>query len=264
MWTLLAAMNGAEVGSLRRRLRREMTLGQIAEAQQRARAFSDQPSDQSSDEGPRAVTAKATGFLITSNGYLLTAHHAVANAGRIEVVHQWETYPATVIVKDEAIDVAVLRIEGAGFPCLALTSSAPVRTGDPVFTMGFPQVALQGMEPKFTEGSISSLSGPSGVSRLFQISVPIQAGNSGGPLVNQKGQVVGMVNARLNDLLAVTVSGMIPQNVNYAVKSSFILPFLESIEGVRLQAEAQGKSSQDRAEAIERTKQALVMVLCYR
>jgi hypothetical protein len=75
----------------------------------------------------------------------------------------------------------------------------------------------------------------------------------------QFSQVVGMVNARLDDLTAVATSGMLPQNVNYAVKSSFILPFLEGIEALSAKDEA----PVERSAAIERTKQALVMVVCY-
>jgi TPR repeat protein len=265
-WALLAGMNGVDrAQNLKDTLRREMKPGQIAEAQQRAKGFLDQREGKPPEDGQGQthVTATATGFLITANGYVLTAQHAIEKVGRIEVLYQQRRYPAKVIVNDEAIDVAVLRIEGTGFPCLPLVSSATVKTGDAVFTMGFPQVALQGAEPKFTEGSISSLSGPAGSSRFFQISAPVQPGNSGGPLVDERGQVVGMVNARLNDLTTLAASGMLPQNVNYAVKSSFILPFLEGIEGLSVRAKAQEQAATERSALIERTKKALVMVVCY-
>lgn len=266
-WALVAAMNGfdADDQALKNWLRQEMTPAQIGEAQRRARAFID-PRDGKSPENGQSqeeMIALATGFLITGDGYLLTAQHAIERASRVEVLHQQRTYPARVIIKDEAIDVAVLKIEGAAFPRLPLVSSATVKTGDVVFTMGFPQVSLQGPEPKYTDGSISSLSGLGGSSRFFQISVPVQPGNSGGPLLNERGQVIGVVNARLNDSFAVAASGMIPQNVNYAVKSSFILPVLEGIEGLSAQVKARGESASERSVAIERTKQALVMVVCY-
>jgi len=92
------------------------------------------------------------------------------------------------------------------------------KVGDPVFTLGYPNVIIQGTEPKYTEGTISSLTGVGNNPRWFQISLPVQPGNSGGPLVDEHGQVVGIVNARLDDFKALATSGVLPQNVNYAIK----------------------------------------------
>ena len=78
------------------------------------------------------------------------------------------------------------------FPYLNIVSSSKVKAGDRVFTLGFPNIHLQGTEVKYTEGTISSLSGVANNPRYFQISTPVQSGNSGGPLVNEKGQVVGI------------------------------------------------------------------------
>ena len=101
--------------------------------------------------------------------------------------------------------------------------------GDSVFTIGFPNPQMQGVEPKFTDGKISSLAGMLDDPRHFQISVPAQPGNSGGPLVNSVGNVVGIVVARLPDLAAIQISRMLPQNVSYALKCDSVTTFLESI-----------------------------------
>jgi len=85
------------------------------------------------------------------------------------------------------------------------------------------------MEPKLTEGKISSLSGGQDDPRYFQISVAVQPGNSGGALVNSKGNVVGVVAAKLSVRAALETSGSLPENVNYAVKSSYALSLLESV-----------------------------------
>lgn len=120
-------------------------------------------------------------------------------------------------------------------------------------------------QPQFEDAGFlaDGVVGDAGSSRFFQISVPVQPGNSGGPLLDERGQVIGMVNARLNDLLALATAGMLPQNVNYAVKSSFILPFLEGIASLSTQAKAKDETVTERSGVIERTKQALVMVICY-
>jgi S1-C subfamily serine protease len=104
--------------------------------------------------------------------------------------------------------------------------------GASVFTIGFPNAVVQGLEPKLTRGEISSLAGIADDPRAFQISVPVQPGNSGGALVNLRGNVVGVVVERLNDFRALSASGSLPQNVNYAIKSSYALGLLESIPEV--------------------------------
>lgn len=169
-------------------------------------------------QGPAATTGimTGTGFFVSSNGYLLTNHHVVTGRKSIKVIHRGQTLEAKVEKSSFEDDVALLKVEGT-FPCLPLGDSQSVPIGRPVFAVGFPQVDVQGVDPKFTEGSISGLRGVEDNDRYFQISVPIQPGNSGSPLVMGTGEVVGIVSATLrntsqgNDL-------KINQNVNYAVK----------------------------------------------
>src|SRR5439155_17880452 len=94
---------------------------------------------------------------------------------------------------------------------------------------GFPNTNRQGTEPRLTKGEISSMSGIQDDPRHFQISTPVQPGNSGGPLVDLSGNVVGMVTSRLADAATLQASGSLPQNVNYALKSSCIVAFLETL-----------------------------------
>ena len=87
--------------------------------------------------------------------------------------------------------------------------------------MGYPTQSILGGEPKFTEGSISALSGMGGEAAFMQISVPVQPGNSGGPLVNAEGEVVGIITATAAIELFLRTTGTLPQNVNWAVKSDY-------------------------------------------
>jgi len=92
-----------------------------------------------------------------------------------------------------------------------------VKLGGTVATVGFPNIGLQGFAPKLAKGEIASLSGAGDDGRYFQISVPVQPGNSGGALVDERGNVVGVVSAKLSARAALAASGALPENVNYAV-----------------------------------------------
>ena len=129
---------------------------------------------------------------------------------------------------DAANDLALLKAEGRFSP-LSITTSRTVRLGSTVATVGFPNVGLQGFAPKLAKGEIAALSGVQDDARFFQISVPLQPGNSGGALVDERGNVVGIVSAKLDAATTFAASGQLPENVNYAVKSSFLLGFLESM-----------------------------------
>ena len=178
-----------------------------------------------------SVKNTGTGFFITNDGYILTNHHVVEGASNVSIKAEKGELSAKIIKVDKQNDLAVLKVDGK-FAALPVVSSRKVGLGDEVFTIGFPQIGLQGVSAKYTKGDISSLTGIKDDPRNFQISVPIQPGNSGGPLVNEYGNVVGIVVARLNALKLLKETGRIPQNVNYAVKSSFANSFLESLPKV--------------------------------
>jgi serine protease Do len=171
--------------------------------------------------------SSGTGFFITEDGYLITNRHVVGGAARARLVTASSIISARVVKVDAANDLALLKAEGRFAP-LPLTTSRNVSLGGTVATVGFPNVGLQGFAPKFARGEIAALSGVHDDPRYFQISVPIQPGNSGGALMDDWGNVVGVISAKLSASAALATSGSLPENVNYAVKSSFVLSFLES------------------------------------
>lgn len=175
----------------------------------------------------RGKSASGTSFFVSQDGSLITNHHVVANATEIEVtVFGGKKFPATVVSSDPSNDVALLKIDAATTP-LPITSATSVKKGMEVFTLGFPVVGIQGQEQKATYGRINALSGIQGDIRFFQIDVPIQPGNSGGPLINDDGQVIGIVTASLNQINVLKATGSLPQNVNYAVKSEYFQALLQ-------------------------------------
>jgi S1-C subfamily serine protease len=206
--------------------------------------------------GPRAV---GSGFFVSKDGYLLTNHHVVKDAEKIEVRFGEQVLPARVVVEDKANDLAVLKVKGGSFPALSISRQDTPELGQEVFTIGFPNIQLQGLEPKYTDGKISSLKGIQDDPNLYQISVPVQPGNSGGPLCDIHGEVVGVVVARLNDLAVLESSGVVPQNVNYAIKARLALRLLEQVKDCNL-VTAGGPRSETAVRAVEN---GVAMVVIY-
>jgi hypothetical protein len=140
---------------------------------------------------------------------------------------------ATVALKDTNNDIAILKMSQplvSRKNIIVLGDSSSVKTGDRVFTYGFPLVDLLGdAEPRYSEGFINSLSGISNDPRLFQISIPIQPGNSGGPVFNEKGELIGIATSSIDSVQTQKVFGATPQNVNFAIKSSYINSLLPNL-----------------------------------
>ncbi len=170
---------------------------------------------------------------------------------------------AEVIKADSASDVALLKAEGT-FTALAIMPSDKTSLGTEVFTIGFPNVVVQGIAPKLTKGEISGLGGVQDDPRYFQISIPVQPGNSGGPLVDMQGKAIGIIAGSINQKVAVETTGTLAQNVNYAVKSSYILPLLESVPGLsdELAANTQSSSLSTQA-AIAQAEKATFLLVTY-
>jgi S1-C subfamily serine protease len=173
-----------------------------------------------------------TGFLFGSQDYIITNYHVVK--GTIEVTVKFlngESINAEVIATDTQNDVAVLKLtKSPDFQSreMKFGDSSRVRMGDKVFTIGYPSINIMGFKPKYTEGVISAVTGIKDNPTVFQTTVPIQPGNSGGPLFNDKGEVVGLTTSSLS-LLAIESMGAVPQSVNYAVKSSFVKKIIGTV-----------------------------------
>jgi len=181
----------------------------------------------------REVSRSGTGFFINAEGLMVTSWHVVENAKSIAVTAPGEAKRAAhLMAKDATCDLAVLKVASGAQHWLPINRSIKkVRRGSEVMTVGFPRVNLQGAESKVTNGLISSLSGVGNDAKFFQISVPIQPGNSGGPLVSREGSVVGVVSGKLAAQAALDTSLQLPENVNYAVKSSCLWDVLRTLPG---------------------------------
>ena len=150
-----------------------------------------------------------------------------------------------------------------GLAPLPIVASRAVRLGNTVATVGFPNIGLQGFAPKLAKGEIASLSGAGDDARYFQISVPVQPGNSGGALVDGRGNVVGVVSAKLSARAALAATGTLPENVNYAVKSSYLLSFLESVPEVAAKLKEPGAKEMKFEDVVKAAELAAALVLVY-
>ncbi len=244
-WLSLGVAGNPESEEARERARKHlaalerklMTRDQVAEAQKASAEFI--PKQQATPQHPNGRTrdgpdqinqlrATGTAFAVTNDGCLVTNFHVVRAGSRLKVSTPNGVRLAKVVETDQAHDLALLKIDSklAGLP---IVDSGSVRLGQSVFAIGFPNVEVQGFNPKLTKGEISSLAGVQDDERYFQISVPLQPGNSGGPLLDTHGNVIAVTSAGLNAAKTLNVTGSLPQNVNYAIKSAFLIPFLKSI-----------------------------------
>ena len=268
-WTLLAAGQGWESAKkFATTLENEMSREQIAEGQRLARNFKPRevPSE-GSDSSSTGIAhtrpeSSGTGFFITEDGYLITNEHVAGNGAQVRLVTSAGLISAKVIKVDAANDLALLKAEGK-FVALPVAPSRAVKLGSTVTSVGFPNIGLQGFAPKFARGEIGSLSGIQDDARYFQISVPLQPGNSGGALVDEHGNVVGVVSGKLSARATLSTSGSLPENVNYAVKSSFLLGFLESVPEVAAKLKEPNAKDTKFDDVVEQAKEATVLVLVY-
>ena len=240
-FNLASAQGNTEAKQFLSDLEQQMTAEQIAEGQQLSATFVPQNGNSglSSDNfvPPDVPTATGTGFFITDDGYLISNYHVVKDATKVRLLTSAGLIDAKVVQVDAANDLALLKADGRFAP-LPIAASRTVALGGTVATVGFPDIGLQGFAPKLAKGEIASLSGAGDDPRYFQISVPVQPGNSGGALVDERGNVIGIVSAKLDAAAALAASGALPENVNYAVKSSLLLSFLESVPDVDCQTQS--------------------------
>ncbi len=220
------------------------------------------PSRRASPE-PGEAKATGTGFAITEDGYLVTNHHVVRDARRIIVIFPDERVEARLEAKDLRNDLAILKVLKRTSP-LPLGSSGSVRLGEEVGTLGFPRPEDQGIRVKFSRGTVSSLTGLEDDVAQFQISAPTQPGNSGGPLINTRGEVIGVVSSTLSPLRTFARDASLPQAVNYAVKTAYLRLLLETVPGISIPSPQAGvRSAKPFEELLEVVVPSVVLVESY-
>ena len=197
---------------------------------------------------PRIGKGFGTGFFVTSDGRLITAYHVVEGASRIIIkLADGSQYEATVDRIDMQNDLAILETKHYTEEFLELESAKKLSLGQTVFTLGFPVPEVLGEQIKFTGGQVSSTSGIQGSESVLQITVPIQPGNSGGPLLTEDGKVVGIITSAAGFRAFLQHTGALPQNVNWAVKADYARLILDKPQTT---SKLDSKNKSDLAKAV--------------
>jgi len=268
-WFNLAASQGnTDAAGFRNDLANAfMTPQQIAAAQGLTVELQDKIENRSSTATSETEKSQSkgagTGFFITRDGYILTCYHVVEKANSVQVLVGDKMYEADIEQIDIHNDLSLLKIRGV-FSAIAFSPARSVKLGESIFTIGYPNPDFQGYAAKLTRGEINSLSGYRDDPRLYQISAPVQPGNSGGALVDENGHVVGIVVAVLDAWATLKITGALPQNVNYAIKGTYALAFLDALPEVSRKLILPEKNPKKSFEKIvDHLKKCTVMIVTY-
>lgn len=240
-WSSVASSNSLvskdeaiKYAKLRDDLEALITPQQIAKTQESARNFvpkkensdDDKPLPETKKSEPTATTG--TAFLVNKQGHLLTNAHVVNQCKTIKVYSENETALATIVARDEKNDMAIIKTDVWSYAKPMQFSKQGVGLGQDIYAIGYPLPTLLALDLQMTKGNVSALAGLGNDSRFYQISAPVQSGNSGGPLVNGYGLVSGMVTSKANLVKVKQLTGDFPQNVNFAIKESQLKNYLDT------------------------------------
>jgi uncharacterized protein len=215
---------------------KRMSSEQVARAETIARAW--QPQPQATPAPPIATTkpepppglnmrSSGTGFIINRQGEILTNYHVIDDCGALTSRHGDTEHHLTVVASDPPNDLALLKQDAEAHTFATFRAAPRVRPGESVIVVGFPLRGLLALEANVTTGAVSALAGVKNDARFLQVTAPVQSGNSGGPLFDQSGHVIGVVSSKLNALRIAEAIGDMPQNVNFAIKASVAQTFLQ-------------------------------------
>jgi serine protease Do len=172
-----------------------------------------------------APVATGTGFFINAAGQVLTAAHVIHDCVVVDVKRDDRTFPGRVVASSNLLDLAVLDTATPAARFLPLRKNEELILGEPITNVGFPLQKILAASPNLTRGNVSSRGALAGSVGQFQFSAPIQPGSSGGPVVSDGGELLGVTVGTLNAAKLVE-SGALPQNVNFALDARYVAMFL--------------------------------------
>lgn len=203
-----------------------------------------------------------TGFYVSPEGFAVTNAHVVEGCSTVQVSSALsKPLIASIVARDTANDLALIKTDAK--PNASASFRTGVRVGESIWAFGFPFSGLLATGGNFTSGNVSAVAGLRDDTKYLQITAAVQAGNSGGPILDQDGNVVGVVVAKLNVIEVAEVTNDIAQNVNFAIKTSVLLNFLES-SGVRYSTGSMTAGHLQPADLADRAKAMSILIKCMR
>ncbi len=215
------------------------------------------------DAAPKRKVKASLGAGIVANrdGAILTNNHVVSGCASVTVMdRKKKRHPATIVGRDAKNDLALLRAKGAFDDAATFRDGDAVEAGESVTVVGYPLAAILGTEPNVNFGYVTALSGLGGDTSRFQVAAPIQKGNSGGPVLDQRGRVAGVVSAKLNARVVEKRTGDLPQNIGFAVRGEIAQLFLERHD-VDFERESRG-SKLENTEVAAIGRAVTVLIAC--
>jgi S1-C subfamily serine protease len=203
-------------------------------------------------KGAKSASGFGTGFVVSAAGHIVTNNHVIDGCSELKGNLTGEASMMLRVVSSDANnDLALLQAPStATFKDFARIRDRSFRSGDSVVAIGFPYHGLLTSDFTVTTGIVSSLSGMLIDTRFLQISAPVQPGNSGGPLFDNSGQIVGVVTGKLPGLRIAAATGNIPENINFAIKTGALRDFLDNSVVPYQTAEPKGESRPPRSPAM--------------
>ena len=178
--------------------------------------------------GEEILSSSGTGFIVTPDGYIATNYHVVEGCSSVKLSDE----TLSVVAVDKVNDLAVLQSKVRS-KHYAFIAPMPPKLSDKIKVYGYPLISLLGKSLSATSGEVSSLSGFNGDFSQFTVSAPIQPGNSGGPIVNEKNEVIGVVVSTLDNVMLASQRGIVSQNVNFGIRANLLMNILGA-NGVRI------------------------------
>lgn len=249
--------------ALRDELAAMMTPEQLAQAQALARNWkpttpSAVPGGQPPREPEEGVFA-GSGFVVGRRGIVMTNHHIVDGCTQIGVFSSLGEQTVGVVADDGRNDLAAIGPIRQAAGSFAFGGQRP-KLGQNVIAVGYPLQGILSSSVNVTTGTVSALAGLQDDTRMIQFTAPIQPGNSGGPLLDQSGAVVGVVTSKLDALKTAELVGDVPQNVNFAIREATVRAFLDA-NGIEYAIQL-ASAHLDTVTIAGRAKRAIVRIEC--
>lgn len=269
-WSNLAAAQGEDFGVNRNLYELQMTPAQREEGQRLASNWKIGDSLDSSNSGATQAnsgtpTKQSTGtaFTVSSEGHALTNYHVIN--GCVEVRIAGREGSAKIVTSDSVNDLALLQLPSKSKDIAFLNPEpSQLRQGEDIIVFGYPLEWALSSGGNLTPGIISALTGLGNNTNQIQITAPIQPGSSGSPVMDKKGNVVGVVSMKLDDAKMAKATGQVGQNVNFAVNGQTVKAFLDAHKVPYKTGGGLFSREKSNADIAEEARKSTVLVECWK